>query len=144
MPLVRILALDVGQKRIGVAVSDPLGITAQGVGVITRKNIEDDINEIGKFVNEYKADSIVIGMPINMDGTKGESAAKVTEFVETVNSRLNIPVVTYDERLSTKESEKFLISSDVSRKKRKSVIDKIAAQLILESYLERLKNSKNV
>ena len=142
MPIARILALDVGQKRIGVAVSDPLGITAQGAGVITRKNIEDDINEVKKYIDEYKAESIVVGMPINMDGTKGESAKKVTEFVETVSSGLNIPVVTYDERLSTKESEKFLISSDVSRKKRKSVIDKIAAQLILESYLERLKNSK--
>ena len=142
MPLSRILALDVGQKRIGVAVSDPLGITAQGAGVITRKNIEDDINEVKKYIDEYRAESIVVGMPINMDGTKGESAKKVSEFVETVSSRLSIPVVTYDERLSTKESEKFLISSDVSRKKRKSVIDKIAAQLILESYLERLKNSK--
>ncbi len=144
MPLVRILALDVGQKRIGVAVSDPLGITAQGVGVIARKNIEDDINAVKKFVDEYGADSIVVGMPINMDGTKGESAKKVAEFVETVSSGLNIPVVTYDERLSTKESERFLIFSDVSRKKRKGVIDKIAAQLILESYLERLKNSSQV
>jgi len=142
MPLVRILALDVGQKRIGVAVSDPLGITAQGVGVIKRKNIEEDINEVRKYVDEYKAGSIVIGMPINMDGTKGDSANKVTEFVDIVSSGLNIPVATYDERLSTKESEKFLISSDVSRKKRKGVIDKIAAQLILESYLQRLKNSK--
>lgn len=142
MPIVRILALDVGQKRIGVAVSDPLGITAQGAGVIARKNIEDDIAEVKKYIVEYKAEMIVVGMPINMDGTKGESAEKVTEFVETVISRLNIPVVTYDERLSTKESEKFLISLDVSRKKRKDVIDKIAAQLILESYLERLKNSK--
>jgi putative holliday junction resolvase len=140
MPLIRILALDVGQKRIGVAVSDPLGITAQGAGVITRKNIDEDINEVRKYVDEYKAGSIVVGMPINMDGTKGDSAKKVTEFVEAVSSGLNIPVATYDERLSTKESEKFLISSDVSRRKRKGVIDKIAAQLILESYLERLKN----
>lgn len=140
----RILALDVGQKRIGVAVSDPLGITAQGVGVIARKNIEDDINEVRKYVEEYKADSIVIGMPINMNGSRGESAAKVDEFVGILTSGLKISVVTYDERLSTKESERFLISSNVSRKKRKSVIDKIAAQLILESYLERLKNFKNV
>jgi putative holliday junction resolvase len=142
MPIVRILSLDVGQKRIGVAVSDPLGITAQGVGVITRNNTEEDINAVKEYVDEYNAGSIVIGMPINMDGTKGDSAKKVTEFVEAVSSGLNIPVATYDERLSTKESEKFLISSDVSRKKRKGVIDKIAAQLILESYLQRMKNSK--
>ncbi|MDD4879751.1 MAG: Holliday junction resolvase RuvX [Candidatus Omnitrophica bacterium] len=137
----RVLALDAGEKRIGVAVSDPLGITAQGVTVITRKDPETDLKEIGKIVAEYKAESVVVGMPINMDGTKGKSAEKVNEFVETLKGRLSIPVYTYDERLSTKESEKFLISADVSRKKRKSVIDKMAAQLILESYLERLKHN---
>ena len=137
----RILALDAGEKRIGVAVSDPLGIIAQGVTVIMRKGPETDLNEIEKIVGEYKAESVVVGMPINMDGTKGRSAEKVNEFVETLKGRLSIPVYTYDERLSTKESEKFLISADVSRKKRKSVIDKMAAQLILESYLERLKHN---
>ncbi len=137
----RVLALDFGEKRIGVAVSDPLGIIAQGVTVITRKDPETDLKEIEKIVGEYKAESVVVGMPINMDGTKGKSAEKVNEFVETLKSRLSIPVHTYDERLSTKESEKFLISADVSRKKRKSVIDKMAAQLILESYLERLKHN---
>jgi len=137
----RVLALDTGEKRIGVAVSDPLGIIAQGVTVITRKDPETDLNEIKRIVEEYKADSIVIGMPVNMDGTKGKSAEKVNEFVEVLKGRLSIPVYTYDERLSTKESEKFLISADVSRKKRKQVIDKMAAQLILESYLERLKHN---
>lgn len=138
----RIIGLDVGEKRIGVAISDPLGITAQRAGVITRKKLEDDINEIKRYVDEYKADSMVVGMPLNMDGTKGRSAQKVAEFVETLSSALKIPLATYDERLSTKESEKFLISSDVSRKKRKRVIDTIAAQLILQSYLDSLK--KNV
>ncbi|OGX41891.1 MAG: Holliday junction DNA helicase RuvA [Omnitrophica WOR_2 bacterium RIFCSPLOWO2_12_FULL_51_24] len=137
----RVLALDTGEKRIGVAVSDPLGIIAQGVTVITRKDPETDLNEIKRIIEEYKADSIVIGMPVNMDGTKGKSAEKVNEFVEILKGRLSIPVYTYDERLSTKESEKFLISADVSRKKRKQVIDKMAAQLILESYLERLKHN---
>lgn len=138
----RIIGLDVGEKRIGVAISDPLGITAQGAGVITRKKLEDDINEIKRYVDEYKADSVVVGMPLNMDGTEGKSAQKVAEFVETLSSALKIPLATYDERLSTKESEKFLISCDVSRKKRKRVIDTIAAQLILQSYLDSLK--KNV
>ncbi|OGX28900.1 MAG: Holliday junction DNA helicase RuvA [Omnitrophica WOR_2 bacterium RIFCSPHIGHO2_01_FULL_49_10] len=137
----RVLALDTGEKRIGVAVSDPLGIIAQGVTVIARKDPETDLNEIKRIIEEYKADSIVIGMPVNMDGTKGKSAEKVNEFVEILKGRLSIPVYTYDERLSTKESEKFLISADVSRKKRKQVIDKMAAQLILESYLERLKHN---
>lgn len=140
----RVLALDFGEKRIGVAVSDPLGIIAQGLTVIVRRDSEADIKEIENIVEEYKADSIVIGMPVNMDGTKGKSAEKVNEFVETLKARLNIPVYTYDERLSTKESEKFLISSDVSRKKRKQIIDKVAAQLILESYLERLKHNVRI
>lgn len=135
----RIIGLDVGEVRIGVAVSDPLGITAQAAGVITRKNLEFDINEVKRFVEEYKADSIVVGMPLNMSGIKGQSAQKVAQFVEALNSALNINVTTYDERLSTKEGEKFLISSDVSRKKRKKVIDTVAAQLILQSYLDRLK-----
>ena len=140
MPM-RVLALDSFEKRIGVDVSDPLVIIAQGVTVITRKDPETDLKEIEKIIAEYKAESVVVGMPINMDGTKGKSAEKVNEFVETLKGRLSIPVYTYDERLSTKESEKFLISADVSRKKRKGVIDKMAAQLILESYLERLKHN---
>lgn len=137
----RIIGLDVGEKRIGVAISDPLGIIAQGLTVIERKVPEEDICAIEDIINEFKADSIVVGMPINMDGTRGKSADKVTEFVNTLKTAVKIPVDTYDERLSTKESERFLISSDVSRKKRKNVIDKIAAQLILESYLERIKNN---
>ncbi|MFA5093682.1 MAG: Holliday junction resolvase RuvX [Candidatus Omnitrophota bacterium] len=137
----RIIGLDVGEKRIGVAVSDPLGIIAQGLTVIERKVPGEDICAIVDIINEFKADSVVVGMPINMDGTRGKSADKVTEFVDTLKAAVKIPVNTYDERLSTKESERFLISSDVSRKKRKNVIDKIAAQLILESYLERIKNN---
>lgn len=137
----RVLGLDFGEKRIGVAVSDPLGIIAQGVTVIERKTIDEDLKTINGIISEYGAESVVVGMPINMDGTRGKSADKVTEFVDLLKASAGIPVTTYDERLSTKESEKFLISSDVSRKKRKGVIDKIAAQLILESYLERLKNN---
>jgi len=137
----RVLSLDVGDRRIGVAVSDPLGIIAQGVTVIERKTLDEDLKAIRDIIAQYGAESVVVGMPINMDGTRGKSADKVTEFVGALGSSTGIPVATYDERLSTKESEKFLISSDVSRRKRKSVIDKIAAQLILESYLERIKNN---
>ena len=138
----RVIGLDVGERRIGVAVSDPLGIISQGVTVIERKDLQSDIEEIIRIAGDYEAQSVVVGMPINMDGTRGKSAEKVSEFVAVLESSIKIPVATYDERLSTKESEKFLISSDVSRKKRKAVVDKIAAQLILESYLERIK--KNV
>lgn len=141
MPVIkRIIALDLGEKRIGAAVSDPLGITARGIGVITRKNIEDDIEQVEKFIEEYKAESVVVGMPLNMDGSRGDSADKVLEFCRILSDRINIPVVPYDERLSTKQGERILISFDLSRKKRKGIIDKLAAQIILESYLNRLKN----
>ncbi len=140
----RLLALDVGERRIGVAVSDLLGIAAHGAGGIQRKNLEDDINEIKRYINESEAELVVVGMPINMDGSKGESAKKIDDFVKAIEPSIKIPVVTYDERLSTKESERFLISSGVSRKKRKGVIDKVAAQLILESYLNRLKNLSGI
>lgn len=141
MPVIkRIIALDVGEKRIGAAVSDPLGITARGIGVITRKNIEDDIEQVKKFIAEYEAASVVVGMPLNMDGSRGDSAAKILEFSRILSDRINIPLVHYDERLSTKQGERILISFDISRKKRKGIIDKLAAQIILESYLDRLKN----
>lgn len=139
----RALGLDVGEKRIGVAVSDPLGITAQGAGVIKREEIKKDLDEIAKFIEEYKADSVVVGMPFNMNGTKGKSAEIVDEFVENLRAAIKVPVEIYDERLSTKEGERFLISSGVSRKKRKKVIDTIAAQLVLQSYLDRSKNPSN-
>lgn len=138
----RIIALDVGDKRIGAAVSDPLGITAQGVGVVNRRDADYDVDEIKKIVDGYKAQLIVVGMPLNMDGTKGESAKKAALFAEALRSALNIPVETYDERLSTKESQRFLISADVSRKRRKEVIDTMAAQLILQSYLSRMAHEK--
>ncbi|MFH0771282.1 MAG: Holliday junction resolvase RuvX [Candidatus Omnitrophota bacterium] len=142
MALARILGLDVGSKRIGVAVSDPLGITAQGVCVINRKESNSDMDQIRRIIDEYTAEVVVVGLPLNMNGTRGKSVEIVDEFIKALGARIDISIKTYDERLTTMESEKFLISSDVSRKKRKEVVDMLAAQLMLQSYLGATKTFK--
>ena len=125
----RIMALDVGSRTIGVACSDALYITAQGIETIRRTSHEKDFQRIAELIREYEVDTIVVGMPKNMNGTKGDRAEKREEVIST-------PVVFWDERLSTVMAEKSLIAADVSRKKRKEVIDKMAAVVILQGYLD--------
>ena len=132
----RALALDLGEKRIGVAVSDPLNIIAQAVGTIQRKDIKSDLKKIADFVKEYRADKLVIGLPLNMNGTKGKSAKLAIDFVETVKKEIQIDVEMIDERLTSAQGERIFLEADMSREKRKKNIDKIAAQLILQSYLD--------
>ena len=132
----RILALDVGEKRIGVAVSDELNITAQAVTTIKRTGALDAVAEIRALIERYGASKIVIGMPFNMDGTKGPSAEKVEGFASFLKLKLPVEIEMIDERLTSSQGERVLLDADISRKKRKSAIDKIAAQLILQSYLE--------
>jgi len=132
----RILALDLGEKRIGVAVSDGLNITAQAVGAIERKGIKSDIRKIGDLIKEYGATKVIVGLPFNMDGTKGKSAKLAIDFANTLKEKLGVVIEMVDERLTTRQGERMLIEADVSRKKRKKNIDKIAAQLILQSYLD--------
>jgi putative holliday junction resolvase len=132
----RTLALDVGDKRIGVAVSDPLGFTAEPLVVITRTpSVKADLRAVEELLQRYDVSKIVVGMPVMLAGEEGIQAGKVREFVERLSRRLRIPVVTWDERLSTVEAERFLIKAGQSRSKRKQVIDKIAAAVILQSYL---------
>jgi len=131
----RVLGLDIGSKRIGVAISDPLGITAQGIKVIFRKSSADAVEEISKVVEDSGVEEIVVGLPINMDGTKGEGVAEVLKFVDILKDKVDRPIKMWDERLTTMEADKLLIASDVSRKKRKDVRDVMAAQLILQGYL---------
>lgn len=132
----RTLALDVGDKRIGVAVSDPLGFTAEPLIVITRTaSVKADLRSVEELLQRYDVSKIVVGMPVMLAGDEGIQAGKVREFVERLSRRLRIPVVTWDERLSTVEAERFLIKAGQSRSKRKQVIDKIAAAVILQSYL---------
>jgi len=135
----RILCLDIGDKYIGVAVSDALGITAQGVGTLKRNNNDDDILEIIKMVQKYNAEKIIVGLPKNMNGSLGPQGKKVIEFVDILKENIEIPATEWDERLSTKSAEKILLEGNVSRKKRKRVIDKVAAVFILQNYLDFLR-----
>ena len=132
----RILGLDYGSKRIGVAVCDELGITAQGLATITRKNRRQDIEKIAGFIRTYTVEKIVIGYPIKLDGTEGIQCEKVSTFARLLESTFSIPVVKWDETLTTKEAEEVLIRANMRREKRKTVIDKLAAALILQGYLD--------
>ena len=131
----RILALDVGKKRIGMAISDALGITAQPLETFNRKNKYADFEQITKIAGDMNVSKIVVGLPLNMNGTAGNQAKKIYNFVEGLKESLKIPVQLWDERLSTIEANRVLLQADVSRRKRKKLDDKIAAQLILQSYL---------
>ena len=132
----RILALDVGTKTIGVAVSDELQISSNGVKTINRKSQKADLNELAELIEEYKPSEIVVGLPYREDGTLGKRGQDIEAFSMKVGNRFKIPVVHYDESYSTVFAEKALIEADLSRKKRKKIIDKMAAVVILQGYLD--------
>lgn len=132
----RILGLDVGDKTIGVAISDELGWTAQGLEVIRRRKLEDDLLRLVEIIDAYKVDEIVVGLPKNMNGTIGARAELTMEFTESLKAKVTAPIKLWDERLTTVSAERTLIEADVSRKKRKQVVDKMAAMLILQGYLD--------
>ncbi len=139
----RKLGLDYGEKRIGVAVSDPLGITAQPVEVLENGDIEGLLRIIRDYesldsVRDEGIEEIVVGLPKTLKGEIGISAQKVLEFVEIIKKEVNIPIVTWDERMTTAAAEKNLIAAGLSRGKRKKVIDKMAAMFILQGYLDSL------
>ena len=138
----RIMSLDLGSRTIGIACSDALLMTAQGIETIRRTSLEKDFNRLQELIAEYEVHELVVGMPKNMNGTKGERAEKTEEFVEKMKEVIDLPVSYWDERLSTVMAERQLIAADVSRKKRKSVIDKMAAVVILQGYLDRLQFNK--
>ncbi|NQT29679.1 MAG: Holliday junction resolvase RuvX [Candidatus Saganbacteria bacterium] len=134
----RTLAIDYGEKRLGIAISDSLGITAQPLAVIERgASFDGDVGYLSKIIEKYPdLGEIVVGLPKTMKGEIGIQAKKVQEFVEALREVLKLSIVTFDERLTTAEAEKSLISAGLSRKKRKKVIDKSAAALILRNYLD--------
>jgi putative Holliday junction resolvase len=138
----RILCLDVGEKKIGVAVSDPLGITAQGLEVIQRQSLSKDLQKIKQLLEEYQIAEIVLGFPRNMDGTIGAKAREILRFKEKLEGVAGITVTTWDERLTTVAAQRALLEADVSRKGRKEVVDKLAAVFILESYLRYRRRTK--
>lgn len=133
----RIMGLDLGDKTIGVAVSDPLGWTAQGVTTLRRTDLEGDLQQLAKLVEQYAVEEFVLGLPKNMDGSLGKRAEMVQQFAELLKMRFALPVHLWDERLSTVAVEKHLLGADVSRRGRKKVVDKLAAVYILQGYLDR-------
>jgi len=132
----RILGLDYGSKRIGVAVCDELGMTAQGLATIARKNRQQDLEEIAGFIRTYNVEKIVIGYPLRLDGTEGIQCEKITKFASLLESAFSLPVIKWDETLSTKEAEEILIRANMRRDKRKNIVDRVAASLILQGYLD--------
>jgi len=138
----KIIALDIGKKRIGIAISDSLGICATPGGFIKCEGFEKTITKIVNIVNKKNPSRIVVGIPLRTDGTMGDSAKMAQKYVKRLKNILSIPVDTVDERFTTTEAEKLLINADMSRSKRKKVIDGIAASLILQKYMEGLKREQ--
>ncbi len=135
----RLLGLDVGSRTVGVSVSDLLGWTAQGVEIIRINEDKDDfgLDRLGEIIKEKQATGVVLGLPKNMNNTEGPRAEKSREYAKMVEDRFNLPTDLIDERLTTVQAERMLVDeANVSRKKRKKVIDKIAAEMILQNYLD--------
>jgi RNAse H domain protein, YqgF family len=133
----RIVGFDIGQKRIGIALSDLLGLTAQGVETYHRKNLGADYQYLVQFIKENDVGSMVVGLPKNMNNSLGFKAEEIQNFIAGLTQRVDIPVFWVDERLTTVSAERMLVDADISRKKRKNVVDKIAAVLILQLYLDK-------
>ena len=140
----RILGLDFGSKTVGVAVSDPLFLTAQGVEIVRREKptkLRKTLARIGEIIEEYNCESIVLGLPLNMDGSEGERCEKTREFATMLEARFNLPIIFYDERLTTVQADEIMSESGIKgRLERKQYVDKIAAMLILQSYLDEQVN----
>jgi len=132
----RILGIDYGQKRIGIAISDEMAIVATPVGTVEESGVNAAVAAIAKIVTEREVGKVIVGLPRNMDGSIGPKAQETLAFVEKLKTRVTVPIQTWDERLTTKAAERAMIEADVSRKKRRENIDKMAAQLILQSYLD--------
>jgi len=133
----RIAALDVGEARIGIAVSDELGLTAQGVGVVQRRGGRHDLEALAERLAPYQPERLVVGLPLNMNGTEGPQAEKVRAFATRVAEHLALPLEFSDERLTTVAAERTLLEADLSRRRRRDLVDQVAATLILQTYLDR-------
>jgi putative Holliday junction resolvase len=134
----RILGLDYGSKRIGVAISDEMGITAHGIATITRRNRRQVVAEIEKIVRSYQVEKIVLGYPLRFDNTEGIQCEKIKVFSRILSTAFSLPVILQDETLTTKEAEEILRVSNVRKKRRKAVLDQLAAAIILQNYLDSL------
>jgi putative Holliday junction resolvase len=132
----RILGLDYGEKRIGAAICDELGMTAQGLPTIIRKTKKHDLDILGNHIKSYNVEKIVIGYPVRIDGSEGIQCEKVNRYSVLLDKTFSLPVIKWLETFSTKEAEEILINSGVRWQKRKKMVDKLAACLILQSYLD--------
>jgi putative Holliday junction resolvase len=132
----RWLGLDLGHVRIGVALSDTLGMTAQPLTVLQSEGTQKDIIAIGELVNEHEVSQVVVGLPINMDGTESKQTQKIREFSTKLSNRLNVPVFFIDERLTSRQAERMMTESGVTAKKQRGKVDQIAAALLLQSALK--------
>jgi putative Holliday junction resolvase len=139
----RILGLDYGTKRIGVALCDELGLTGQGLTTIVWKNRNQVLNALEVLVRNHGVEKIVIGYPVRLDGTEGIQCEKVNRFARLLEARLSLPVIKWDETLSTQTAEEILIQSRMRREKRKKIVDKLAAGIILQDYLNSLHPSSH-
>ena len=140
----RILGIDLGEKRIGISICDELEIIAQGLPTISSVNVGEDLKNIKNVVDKYDVKKIIVGLPKNMNGTLGKQAKNALSFAEKLKEICKLPVELEDERLSTSKAEKLLIHADQSRKKRKKVIDKMSAVIILQSFLDRRMMNKEI
>jgi len=138
----RYIGLDVGDRTIGVAVSDPLGYTAQGITTVRRKSLEKDFEKLREIVKDYEILEIVVGLPKNMNGTIGPQAEKAMEFGRVLEEEFGHKVIYWDERLTTMAAHRAMLEADMSRKKRKTLVDKIAATYILQGYLDKISSTK--
>jgi putative Holliday junction resolvase len=138
----RYIGLDVGDRTIGVAVSDPLGYTAQGITTVRRKSLEKDFEKLREIFKDYEILEIVVGLPKNMNGTIGPQAEKAMEFGRVLEEEFGHKVIYWDERLTTMAAHRAMLEADMSRKKRKTLVDKIAATYILQGYLDKISSTK--
>lgn len=138
----RILGIDMGDKRIGIAITDELELMAHSLKVIKRTNISDDVLQIKQLCENCKIEKIVIGLPLKLDGSSSIQTEKVRDFIDYFKKFFSIPIIEWDESLTTKQAEKYLIEMKVKKKKYKEMIDKLAAACILQSYLDSLPSKK--
>ena len=139
----RILGIDFGQKRIGLAVSDLLGLTAQGLETLRVQNKEQFLNDLSKICNDQNIREIVIGLPVNMNGSLGPKAQEILKLVPAMEEKLHLPVKTWDERLTSRQAGRLMIEQGLSRKKQKETSDRLAATILLQNYLESKRKPLN-
>lgn len=133
----RVLGLDVGSRRIGIAVSDPLGITAQGLETLQRKNKKHDFGHLHRVIRDYQVKEIVVGLPLRMSGAEGTQSEKMRAFADELHKKFKLPVHLWDERLTSAEANRFLRETDLSIEKRGQAVDRMAAVLILQGWMQQ-------